>query len=188
MSQVRSRCVPRPLFFLDRSLVSAGQRKTPAIHPSSMAPPESPMPRTRAKTQSDAVHAFAVEAAQLLADRKCDDIRLIDVRGLSQVCDYTLIASGTSERQMKSIADELEDLGAERGMTVFRRDADAGNTWVVIDCVDVVTHLFEPNTRFYYDLESLWSGGKVIDWRRADQKKTHRFDGEIGLAANADGV
>lgn len=154
---------------------------------SSMAPLETPMPRTRSKSQTDAARAFAVEAAQLLADRKCNDIRLIDVRGLSQVCDYTLIASGTSERQMKSIADELEELGAERGMTAFRRDADAGNTWVVVDCVDVVTHLFEPNTRFYYDLESLWAEAPLIDWRRADQTKTHRFEGPIGLAANADG-
>jgi ribosome-associated protein len=132
------------------------------------------------------VRDFAVEVGQLLADRKCDDIRVFDVAGLSQVCDYIVIASGTSDRQMKSVGAEVADLGDERDMSAFRRDADAAHTWVLIDCVHVVVHLFEPNQRLYYDLESLWSDAKPIDWRRADQKKTHRHDGEIGLGAADD--
>jgi ribosome-associated protein len=113
------------------------------------------------------IREFAIEAAALLADRHCEDVQLIDVRGLSQVCDYVLIGSGTSDRQMKSVAAELEELGQERSHRAFRSSRDEGGTWIVIDFVDMVTHLFEPNIRAYYDLESLWSDAKVIDWQHA---------------------
>lgn len=131
---------------------------------------------------SDATRDFAIEAARLLADRKCEDVRLFDVRGLSQVSDFLLVASGTSDRQMKSVAHEVADEAKVRGIAVFRQNADAGNTWVVIDLVDLVVHLFEPQTRLFYDLESLWDDAERIDWRRDDQSASHRFQGEIGLA------
>ena len=109
---------------------------------------------------------FAVEAARLLEDRHCEDIRLMDVRGLSQVCDYVLIGSGTSDRQMKAVAAELEGLGEEHGSKVFRSSRDEGGTWIVVDFVDLVAHLFEPNQRAYYDLETLWGDASNIDWKR----------------------
>ncbi len=144
------------------------------------------MVRTRSQVESASIEQFAREAAQLLADRRCEDIRLLDVRGLSHVCDFMLIATGTSDRQMKSVAAELQDVGEERGVKTFRSESDAGNTWVVTDFVDLVVHLFEPNHRMYYDLEGLWGDGELIDWRRADQKKAQRFEGEIGLGAFAE--
>ena len=115
---------------------------------------------------------FAINAAQLLHDRHCEDIRLMDVRGLSQVCDYVLIGTGTSDRQMKSVAAELEDLGEELGSKVFRSNRDGGGTWIVVDFVDVVTHLFEPNQRAYYDLETLWADASAVDWRRGNGVKS----------------
>lgn len=90
----------------------------------------------------------------------------MDVRGLSQVCDYVLIGSGTSDRQMKAVAAELEDLGEEHGSKVFRSSRDEGGTWIVVDFVDLVAHLFEPNQRAYYDLETLWGDASSIDWKR----------------------
>ena len=115
---------------------------------------------------------FAIEAAQLLHDRHCEDIRLMDVRGLSQVCDYLLIGSGTSDRQMKAVAAELENLGEERGSKAFRSSRDSGGTWIVVDFVDLVAHLFEPNQRGYYDLETLWADAQNVNWRRANGEKT----------------
>ena len=91
---------------------------------------------------------------------------LLDVRDLSQVCDYVLIASGTSDRQMKSVAGEVEDLGGEFDNPCFRSTRDTGVTWIVIDFIDLVAHLFEPNQRAYYDLEGLWSDARRIKWRR----------------------
>ncbi|MHC4446644.1 MAG: ribosome silencing factor [Planctomycetota bacterium] len=114
---------------------------------------------------------FAIEAARLLADRHCQEVRLLDVRGLSQVCDYVLIGSGTSERQMKSVAQELDDLGDEHDNPVFRSSQDSARTWIVIDFVDLVAHLFEPNQRTYYDLDSLWSDAERVEWCRPDEAR-----------------
>ena len=119
------------------------------------------------KSKSPADLEFAIEAARLLVDRHCEDVRLMDVRGLSQVCDYVLIGTGTSDRQMKSVAAELEDLGEERDNRAFRSNRDEGGTWIVVDFVNLVTHLFEPNMRAYYDLETLWADAKTVDWQRS---------------------
>lgn len=121
-------------------------------------------PRHKTQAASEPVRSFAILAAQLLDDRHCEDIRLLDVRGLSQVCDYVLIGSGTSDRQMKSVAHELEELGQEHDNAVFRSNRDAAGTWIVIDFVDLVAHLFEPSQRAYYDLESLWSDAELVNW------------------------
>lgn len=120
------------------------------------------------KTSEDRSNAreFAIDAARLLADRHCEDVLVLDVQGLSQVSDYVLIGTGTSDRQMKSVADELEDLAIEYGEKVFRTSRDTGVTWIVIDFIDVVAHLFEPNQRAYYDLEQLWSDAPHVPWKR----------------------
>ena len=107
---------------------------------------------------------FAIEAARLIAGRHCEDVRLLDVRGISQVCRYILIGTGTSDRQMKSVAGELEDFGKENDNPVYRSNRDTGATWVVIDYVDLVVHLFEPTQREYYALEELWSDASRVDW------------------------
>ena len=111
----------------------------------------------------------------LLDERHCEDVRLLDVGGLSQVCDFVLIGTGTSERQMKSVAQELEDLGEEHDNNVYRSDRDSGGTWIVIDFVDIVAHLFEPGQRAYYDLETLWSDAEVVDWRKGRKVKSAKF-------------
>jgi ribosome-associated protein len=106
---------------------------------------------------------FAVEAGRLLQDRNCEDIVLLDVSNLSQVCDYVLVATGTSDRQMKSVAAEVAALGRESDHHPFRKNSDTGATWIVVDFVSVVMHLFEPQRRAYYDLEDLWSDAKRVD-------------------------
>lgn len=109
---------------------------------------------------------FAVEAARLLEDRHCTDIRLLDLRGISQVCDFILIGSGTSDRQMRSVADEVSMLGKERGESRFRTNNDPASTWIIVDFVDLVVHLFEPSRRAYYDLEDLWSDAADLEFDR----------------------
>ena len=130
------------------------------------------MSRTKsAKSSVTQQRTFAIKAAQLLEDRHCEEVRLIDVRGLSQVCDFVLIGSGTSERQMRSVAHELEDLGKEHDNTVFRTNRDTGGTWIVVDFVDLVVHLFEPNQRAYYDIEALWADAEPITWEKTRRGK-----------------
>lgn len=120
------------------------------------------------KSETVSTIDFAIEAARLLKDRHCEEITLLDVRGLSQVCDFVLIGTGTSDRQMKSVSDELSDLGGERGHPCFRTSMDTQATWIVTDFVDLVTHLFEPSHRRYYDLEALWADAETVEWSRPD--------------------
>ena len=122
--------------------------------------------RAQPELDGDAL-AFAVEAARLATDRHCEDVLLLDVRGLSQVCDFVLVASGTSDRQAKSVAAELEDLGGERGFPAYRSNRDDATTWTVVDFVSMVAHLFEPSRRAYYDLEDLWSDAPPIEFERS---------------------
>ena len=120
-------------------------------------------PTTSEKTQRPDSAAFAVEAGRLLSERHCEGVVLLDVTGLSQVCDFVLIATGTSDRQMKSVASELTSMGKEVNCPAFRKNIDTGATWIVVDFISVVVHLFEPERRAYYDLEDLWADAKRVE-------------------------
>jgi ribosome-associated protein len=124
--------------------------------------------RSRSTADPESTRQFAVDMARTLADSKCTELVLLDVRGRSQVCDYVIISSGTSQRQMRAAAQELEDLGKSRGQHPYRTNADDGSTWIVVDFVEIVAHLFEPDQRLYYDLELLHADGKRVDWRRPE--------------------
>ena len=81
---------------------------------------------------------FAQEAARLMTDRHCTDVQLLDLRGISQVCDFIVIGSGTSDRQMRSVSEEVGKLGKETGYTWCRMNSDPSSTWIVVDFIDVV--------------------------------------------------
>jgi len=110
--------------------------------------------------------AFAVEAARLLSDDKCSDVVLLDVREISQVTDFIVLATGTSDRQMRSALEDVQSLGGERGFPAFRSSVDDRAVWVLADFVDVVVHIFEPNARAHYDLEMLWGDADRLAWSR----------------------
>ena len=110
--------------------------------------------------------AFAVEAARLLADSHCEDVVVFDVRGLSQLTNFVLIASGTSDRQMKAVGHHVEELGQAHGMERLGQERDESTTWIVLDFIDVMVHLFEPVTRAHYDLEMLWGDAPRVPWPR----------------------
>lgn len=117
-------------------------------------------------TPSTSACDFAIEAAQLMADSHCTDILLYDVRGISQLTDYVMIATGTSDRQIKSVADHVEELGQGHGMHRLGVDRDDAATWLVLDFTEVMIHLFEPNTRAHYDLEMMWGDAPKVAWKR----------------------
>ena len=108
----------------------------------------------------------AVDIARALSDAKCDDVVVTDVGDLSQVMNFLVVASGTSDRQMRSAADDAKDAAEAMGERLFGKSVDAAATWIVMDFVDVVAHIFEPNARAYYDLETLWGDGERVAWKR----------------------
>lgn len=117
------------------------------------------------------IRALAIEAARLCNDDKCTDVVVLDVRELSQVTDYIVIGTGTSDRQMRSVLDHIDDMGRAEGFPVFRVSRDDHSVWLLADFVDVVVHLFEPNARAHYDLEMLWGDAPKLDWRRSGTPK-----------------
>ncbi len=127
--------------------------------------------RSRSAGDGRGIRQFAIALARLAAELKCEQVTVIDVRGRSQLCEYLVIASGTSDRQMKSVADQLKTFGAEKGMPRWRRDRDAAGTWIAADFVEVVVHLFEPGQRAWYDLEGMWSDAPRVEWKKAARAK-----------------
>jgi ribosome-associated protein len=136
--------------------------------------------RRSPQAEARQLRAFAMEAARLMVDRHCEDVRLLDLRGLSQVCDYLLVGSGTSDRQMMSVAQELQELGAGQDAPLYRCSADRGATWIILDFVDLVVHLFEPGRRAHYDLEGLWSDAEEVGWMRQEQPSRKAGPGDEG--------
>ena len=110
---------------------------------------------------SDANHAgsreIAVTAARAAAAKQAVDVTILDVHGLIVITDYFVICSGGNPRQTKAIYDEVAQ-GLKKGHSLIPRST-AGlreGDWIVADFLDVVLHLFTPETRSYYRLEELW--------------------------------
>lgn len=101
--------------------------------------------------------------------------------------DYVIIGSGTSQRQMRAAAQDIEDVGKARGQHPFRTNADQSSTWIVVDFVEIVAHLFEPDQRLYYDLELLHADGKRVEWRRPEGELPPGRGSSLGSALGSSG-
>jgi len=113
---------------------------------------------------NNAVRQFAVAAARLAADRRCQRVVVLDVRGLSPVTDYFIIATGTSPRQMRTVCEEVMELAQQMKQSTLSDSGLDGDTWMLVDFVDVMFHLFSEQARDYYDLEGLWGDAKAVNW------------------------
>ena len=103
-----------------------------------------------------------MSAARLAAERHCTDIVVLDLRGISPATDYFMIATGTSDRQMRSVADEICETAKKQGFQRFGRAGYEQARWILLDFVDVVVHIFDAEYRNYYDLELLWGDAKRL--------------------------
>lgn len=120
--------------------------------------------RSAGKNEPD--RKLAVEAARLAQDRNCEETLVLDLRELGAVTNYFVIATGTSDRQIRSLAEEIERLGESMGQRVWHVAGRESATWIVLDFVDVVVHLFTAELRAYYDLEMIWGDAPRVRWRR----------------------
>jgi ribosome-associated protein len=98
--------------------------------------------------------ASLAEAA--LEDMKARDVRVIDVRKLTTVTDYMIIASGTSDRHVRSIADRLVERATAAGCEPFGVEGEEAGEWVLVDLQDVIVHVMLGKVRDFYKLENLW--------------------------------
>jgi len=109
---------------------------------------------------------FAVAAARIAKERHCSDIVVLDLRGLSPATDYFVIATGTSERQMRTVADEVSEAGREQGINRFGRAGYEQGRWILLDFIDVVVHLFDPEYRSFYELDVLWGDAEQVKFEK----------------------
>ena len=101
--------------------------------------------------------ALLTLAQKALEDLKAVEPVVLDVRSLSSVMDYLLIASGTSSRHVKSLSDNVLKKAKEQGMRPLGVEGEHAGEWVLVDFGDVVVHVMQPAVRSFYDLERLWS-------------------------------
>lgn len=128
-------------------------------------PSESELPeRKRPQMTSEVARTFAIDCARILRDDKCEDIVVLDLRGVSPICDFFVIATGTSDRQMRAVTDHVKHMAKERGESPYNVSGYDESTWIVMDYVDVILHLFDGDQRAYYDLDSLWGDSPHVNW------------------------
>ncbi len=99
-------------------------------------------------------------------DTKAENIRVWDMRGVSSLTDYMVVCCGTSKPHLKALLRETGDLVRQRhGVRPFNSEGGAETRWVVLDYIDVMVHIMDPELREYYGLEELWADAREIDWR-----------------------
>jgi len=119
-------------------------------------------PKTRKKKVPDPARAFALSAAKVAVERHCSDIVVLDLSGKSPATDYFVIATGTSDRQMRTVADEISRTAREQHFQRFGRAGYEQARWILLDFIDVVVHIFDSEYRDYYDLELLWGDAERL--------------------------
>ena len=111
-------------------------------------------------------------AARLTLERKAHDVVVLDLRGISSATDYFLLATGTSDTQVRSISDHVAKQLRKEGTRAVHTEGSREARWVLIDYIDFVVHVFHPEMRSFYQLETLWGDAP-----------RHEFEADTGLAS-----
>ena len=97
-----------------------------------------------------------------LEEKKGEDILLLDLRGVTELCDYFVLCNGTSDRMLDGLADDLLRKIKTSHKLKGRLEGESREGWLLVDYGQVIVHLFSPDQREYYSLEELWSAGKPL--------------------------
>lgn len=117
---------------------------------------------------------LAIAAARAASSKQAERVVILDMRELLVITDYFVIASGASERQVKTIAEEIERAIKDLGAKPVRREGDREASWILLDFVDFVAHVFLSEEREFYDLERLWADAPRIEWETEGAEATTR--------------
>jgi ribosome-associated protein len=122
------------------------------------------------KSPSTPTLAVAAEraclCARIAADNKARDIVVLDMRGITPLYDFFVLATGTSRRQIHTLAEEIDAALHSEGDRRLSIEGYEASRWVVQDYGDLVVHVFDPDTRDYYGIEELWADAPRLDWER----------------------
>lgn len=105
----------------------------------------------------------ALAAAKAIDGKKGLNIQVIEIKDISVIADYMVIATGNSSTHVKALADEVEYRLDEAGVSVSHIEGYRSNTWILLDYIDVIVHVFSEEAREFYDLDRLWQDGTAVD-------------------------
>ena len=118
---------------------------------------------------------LALLCRELADNKKAEDIMVLDVRKLSSVTDYFVIATGTSQPHLRAIVEEISGrLRDEYDLRPSRSEGSSGGNWVVLDYFDVIVHVMHTETRKHYDLEGLWGDARAVASAKPRKKATSK--------------
>ncbi len=100
---------------------------------------------------------------QALENKKAEDIKILDIRHLTVIADYFIIAHGNNKNHVQSLIDETEKKLAENDYTPKQVEGYSTAKWILLDYNHIIIHIFDKEDRLFYDLERIWSDGKPID-------------------------
>lgn len=102
-------------------------------------------------------------AAEALEDRKAEDVTIIDIREISPIADYFIIANGSNQNQLQAMRDAADEALYKAGVSVKQVEGNQKSTWILMDYGDIIIHIFSREDRLFYDLERTWRDGKIVD-------------------------
>jgi ribosome-associated protein len=105
---------------------------------------------------------FSKMIAEIIKTKKGFDINILDLRKLSGIADCFIVCSADADRQVKAIADEVDEQLHNKGIRCFHKEGFETLNWVILDYFDVIVHVFKADARSYYNLEKLWGDAPVI--------------------------
>lgn len=105
---------------------------------------------------------LARELVNAITDKKGFDIAMLDVRSVSLLADYFIICSGDTERQIKSLVDDIRERAEDSGFKPLQIEGTPASGWMVLDYGSIIAHVFLPAQRDYYQLEELWSDAPLV--------------------------
>jgi ribosome-associated protein len=117
--------------------------------------------RTRPRRSPERVSPLQETVTAALDDMKAVNVKVLDVRGLTDIADTMVIASGTSDRHVRSIADNVARKAKEAGFRPLGTEGARDGEWVLVDLTDILVHVMLPRVREFYGLERLWDMGEV---------------------------
>ena len=109
--------------------------------------------------QSKEITKLAIAA---LEDKKANDVRVIDIAGVSVIADYFVIASGSNTNQVQAMADSVREALGRAGHEPRQVEGYGSANWILMDYNDIIVHIFSDESRTFYDLERIWIDGKEV--------------------------
>lgn len=111
---------------------------------------------------NDKSRKMAKIACGALTEKKAEDVRVIDISGISVIADYFVIADAANSNQLQAMMDAVDEALIKSGCDQGRIEGNQKSSWVLMDYRDIIVHLFTKEDRLFYDLERIWKDGKFI--------------------------